>query len=60
MEAWFLPEKSGVSPAWSHSEGSAVVPTSEMNKPELALSTETPRKEVININTRVSSGGGVL
>ena len=58
MEAWFLPELSGVSPAWSNSEGSSVVPTSEMNEPELALSTETPRKEVIN--TRVSSGGGVL
>ena len=58
MEAWFLPELSGVSPARSHSEGSSVVPTSEMNEPELALSTETPRKEVIN--TRVSSGGGVL
>ena len=58
MEAWFLPELNGVSPAWSLSEGSSAVPSSEMKEPELALPTETPRKEVIN--TRVSSGEGVL
>ena len=58
MEAWFLPELNGVSPALSLSEGSSAVPSSEMKEPELALPTETPRKEVMN--TSVSSGEGVL
>ena len=58
MEAWFLPELNGVSPAWSLSEGNSAVPSSEMKEPELALPTETPRKEVIN--TSVASGEGVL